>query len=443
MPEITIPNNWKPRNYQLPFWRYMENGGTRAALIWNRRAGKDSVSINWTAFDAVQHVGVYWHMAPEQKQVRKIVWDGIDKQGRRIIDQVFPKEIRRSTNDTEMKIVLKNGSIWQCVGSDNYDSLVGANPRGVVFSEYSIGNPAAWDFIRPILLENGGWAIFPFTPRGQNHGERLFSMAQDNPEWFCQRLTVDDTKVVSQEQIENERNELISQLGVDAANAIIQQEYFCSFTSAVLGSYYGHLIDELEKQGRINTEPYEPSLPVITAWDIGVGDSTAIWFAQKVKNELKVIDYYEASGVGLPHYAKVLKEKPYVYDFHILPHDIRHTDFSTGISRLDALRQMNVGRVEVLAATAVDDGIDAVRRLLPKCSFNKQTCESGLKKLRLYQKDWSDKNNDWSLKPKHDWTSHSADAFRYLAQGYMRFNPVSAKPLPAITIADTSSWEAF
>lgn len=437
-----IPNNWAPRPYQLPFWRYMENGGKRAVQVWHRRAGKDSAALNWTAFDAVQNVGLYWHMAPEQRQVRKIVWDGVNKQGR-IIDQVFPKEIRQSTNETEMKIVLKNGSIWQCVGSDNYNSLVGANPRGVVFSEYSISDPDAWDFIRPILLENGGWAIFPYTPRGQNHGKNLFDMACKNQDWFCQRLGVDDTGIITPEQIEQERKELVVQIGLEAANAIIQQEYFCSFTAAVLGSYYGHLIRELEKDGRISTESYEPSLPVITAWDIGVGDSTAIWFAQKIGNELRIIDYYEASGVGLPHYVKVLKEKPYMYDFHILPHDIRNTDFSTGISRLDALRSMNVGRIEVLQATAVDDGIDAVRRLLPKCRFNKDKCEAGLKKLKLYQKDWSDKNKDWSLKPKHDYTSHAADAFRYLAQGYMRFHPVNAKPMPAITYADTTSWEAF
>lgn len=442
MAEITIPNDWKPRPYQLPFWRYMENGGNRAVLVWHRRAGKDSTAINWTAWDAMKNVGLYWHMAPEQKQVRKIVWNAVVNQ-KRLIDQVFPPGIRKSCNDTEMKIELLNGSIWQCVGSDNYDSLVGANPRGVVFSEYSIGNPAAWDFIRPILVENNGWAIFPYTPRGQNHGEKLFRVASESPDWFCQKLTVDDTHIVPPERIQTELRELTEQLGTEAANALVQQEYFCSFTSSVLGSYYGHLIDELEKQGRINTEPYEPSLPVITAWDIGVGDSTAIWFAQKVGNELKVIDYYEASGVGLPHYVKVLKEKPYMYDFHILPHDIRNTDFSTGISRLDALRGMNVGRVEVLQTSSVDDGIDAVRRLLPKCKFNKQTCSEGLRKLRLYQRDWSDKNKDWSLKPKHDYTSHAADAFRYMAQGYMRFNPVNARPLPAVSFADTTSWEAF
>ena len=181
--EVTIPNDWVPRDYQLPFWRYMQSGGKRAALVWNRRAGKDSCSLNWTASDALRNVGLYWHMAPEQNQVRKIVWDGIDKQGRRIIDQVFPEAIRAGVNRQDMRIELKNGSIWQCVGSDNYDSLVGANPRGVVFSEYAVGDPAAWDFIRPILLENDGWAIFPYTPRGQNHGEKLFEMAKKSEDW--------------------------------------------------------------------------------------------------------------------------------------------------------------------------------------------------------------------------------------------------------------------
>ena len=424
--EITIPNDWVPRDYQLPFWRYMQSGGKRAALVWNRRSGKDSCSLNWTAYDALRNVGLYWHMAPEQNQVRKIVWDGIDKQGRRIIDQVFPEAIRAGVNRQDMRIELKNGSIWQCVGSDNYDSLVGANPRGVVFSEYSVGDPAAWDFIRPILLENDGWAIFPYTPRGQNHGEKLFEMAKKSEDWFCQLLTVKETKTASKEQIAKEMAELTETNGQEAAEAIINQEYYCSFTAAVLGSYYGKLIEDLENSGRITDSAYEPSLPVITAWDLGVGDATAIWFAQKRGTELDVIDYYEASGVGLPHYAKVLKEKPYIYDFHILPHDIRNMEFGSGMSRLETLRGMNVGRVEVLTAEAVDDGIDAVRRLLPRCRFQKTKCAAGLKKLRLYQKEWSNRNNDWSLKPKHDWTSHAADAFRYLAVGYLKFNPVQA-----------------
>ena len=145
MRQVKIPYRWKPRKYQMKLWKYLEDGGKRAVAVWHRRAGKDSLSLNWTAVAAFERVGVYWHMLPLQTQARKVVWDAIDKQGRRVIDQVFPKQLRKSINSQEMKIELVNGSIWQCLGSDNYNSLVGANPVGVVFSEYSIADPAAWD----------------------------------------------------------------------------------------------------------------------------------------------------------------------------------------------------------------------------------------------------------------------------------------------------------
>jgi len=169
----------------------------------------------------LQRVGVYWHMLPLNTQARKVVWDAIDKQGRRVIDQVFPLPLRKSVNSTEMKIELWNGSIWQCVGSDNYNALVGSNPVGVVFSEYSLADPASWDFIRPILAENGGWALFIYTPRGKNHGYTLYNTALAAG-WFVQKLTVDDTKAVPLGVIEEERRAGMSE-------SMIQQEFYCSF----------------------------------------------------------------------------------------------------------------------------------------------------------------------------------------------------------------------
>ena len=190
---IELPNLWNPREYQMPLWNKMENGCKRAIAIWHRRAGKDSLSLNWTATAAHQRKGTYWHMLPEARQARKVVWDGIDRAGRRMIDQAFPPALRAKTNDQEMKIELKCGSIWQCVGSDNYDSLVGANPIGVIFSEFSVANPKAWTFLRPILAENGGWALFIYTPRGRNHGWELWSNAKQAKDWYCSMLTVEDT----------------------------------------------------------------------------------------------------------------------------------------------------------------------------------------------------------------------------------------------------------
>ena len=167
---IKIPHDWEPRHYQLPLLRALDNGVKRAVCVFHRRAGKDSMSLNYTVKAALQYPGLYWHMLPSAEQARKAVWNGTNKEGKRILDQAFPPQIRKNTNQNEMRIELVNGSMWQCVGSDNYNALVGSNPRGVVFSEYSIADPKAWDYIRPILAENGGWAIFIYTPRGKNHG---------------------------------------------------------------------------------------------------------------------------------------------------------------------------------------------------------------------------------------------------------------------------------
>ncbi len=417
---FSLPNLWKPRAYQLKLWEYMEKGGKRAVAIWHRRAGKDSLSINWAAVAASKRAGVYWHMLPTQAQAKKVIWDGIDKYGRRIIDQAFPKAFVKKKNEQEMKIETINGSIWQCVGSDNYNSLVGANPVGVVFSEYSIANPAAWDFIRPILAENGGWALFIYTPRGRNHGARLFDAAKNADGWFAQKLTAGETERISRivgevppvtkEVIEAERA-----AGMD--DDMIEQEFYCSFDAAVKGAYYGKYITSLEEEGRIGDVPHDPSRPVYTAWDLGVDDSTAIWFFQNNGVECRIIDYYEASGAGLDHYVRVLKEKPYTYtNKNIFPHDIRVTELSTGKTRLESLAGLGV-RGKVLQRLSVEDGINAVRLLLPICRFDAKKCHDGIEALRLYQKVWDERRGVFQQRPLHDWTSHAADAFRYLALG--------------------------
>jgi hypothetical protein len=219
--EVVIPNDWNPRPYQRDIWKYLSKGGKRAVAIWHRRAGKDSMSLNWTAKALFERVGTYWHMLPLNTQARKVVWDAIDKQGRRVIDQVFPVPLRKSVNSQEMKIEFYNGSIWQCVGSDNYNTLVGSNPVGVVFSEYSIADPKAWDFIRPILAENGGWALFIYTPRGKNHGFKLYNEAL-KADWFVSVQTIEDTKAIGLDVIDEERR-------AGMPEAMIQQEFYCSF----------------------------------------------------------------------------------------------------------------------------------------------------------------------------------------------------------------------
>jgi len=224
--KFKVPYNFEPRSYQLPFLDAMDSGYKRACCVWHRRSGKSKTLLNFTVKKAFERVGVYYHAFPEYGQGRKILWDGIDKDGFRVMDHI-PHSIRKATNKQEMKIEFVNGSIWQIIGADNYDSLVGPNPVGFICDEWAVSDkyPMAWDYFRPILVENEGWAVFPFTPRGRNHGFELYSMALHNPEWFCQLLTIDNTKAISREDIDSERR---AGMGED----MIQQEFYCSFIAS-------------------------------------------------------------------------------------------------------------------------------------------------------------------------------------------------------------------
>lgn len=385
-------------------WDYLEGGGKHAVSVWHRRSGKDSVALNFTAVAAHERKGVYWHMLPEAEQARKAVWNGIDREGRRIIDQVWPAELRKAVDKQTMTIELKCGSIWQLVGSDNYNSLVGTNPVGVVYSEYSIADPAARDFLRPILRENGGWEIYPFTPRGKNHGYDLYQMAKRNKAWFSQLLTVDDTGVLTPEQIQEERDS-----GMD--EDMIRQEYFCSFDAAMRGAYYGDLFEAIEKEKRLTSVPYNPAVPVETWWDLGIGDATAIWFIQRVNQEWHAIDYHEASGQGLEYYARTIFNKPYAYSRHVGPFDLTVRELGTGKSRLEMLALLGL-RMEVAPKLKIDDGIQSVRQLLPLFWFDNVKCAAGVKAMSQYRRAYDDKLRMFKDYPLHDWTSHGADAFR-------------------------------
>jgi len=416
---IQLPNNWKPRPYQMPLWKALEEGCRRAVAVWHRRSGKDDVALHWAAVSAIQKPATYWHLLPQSNQARKAVWDAVDPHtGIRRIDWAFPKELRETTREQDMLIRFKNGSTWQVVGSDNYNALVGSPPYGVVYSEYMLSDPNAWSFIRPIMRENGGWALFNGTPRGRNHLHGLYELGQREDGWFSELLTVADTGAMSIDDVEKERREIASERGDDEADNIIKQEYFCNWDAAIPGSYYGRIIAKLEAAGRITNVPYDPRLPVITAWDIGVGDSTAIWFIQQGKQSVNWIDFYENSGVGADHYARVLKDKPYLYEGHYLPHDADDREWGNNASsRISVLKGLGVKPCRVLPNASVDDGINALRILLERSYFDKTNCERGLNCLRQYQKKWDEKLKRFASAPLHDWTSHAADAARYMAQG--------------------------
>ena len=444
MPDVTLPNNWRPRSYQRDLWRYLEHGGTRAVAVCHRRWGKDDLALHWTAVAAHQRVGTYWHCLPEYAQARKALWDAVNPHtGIRRIDEAFPRELRATTDEQKMFIRFKNGSTWQVVGSDSYNALVGSPPIGLVFSEWAIGNPAAWAYLRPILLENGGWALFIYTSRGKNHGYRTWKISQDEPGWFGIRQNAIETGVFTRQQLDGELREYIADYGEEDGEALFNQEYLCSFDAAVIGSYYGKALAKLEQAGRITAVPHDPTFQVHTAWDLGIDDATAVWFCQLVGREIRVIDYLEARGRALTDVARDVLAKRYQFAEHYLPHDVDTREMTSAKTRKQTLEGLGLEPIRAGSKLPRQDGINAVRNMLSRCVFDEVKCEKGLNALRQYRSVWDDKLRTPSKEPLHDWTSHGADAFRELAvQLYDVKGATLARRQTAVQDYDPLNWDA-
>jgi hypothetical protein len=415
---IQLPNRWQPRPYQRAAWDYLEAGGKRAVVVAHRRWGKDEIALHHTAVAAHLKVGTYWHMLPEASQARKAIWNAINPHtGMRRIDEAFPVELRETTLNNEMFIRFKNGSTWQVVGSDNFNSLVGSPPVGVVFSEYSIANPRSWGILRPILLENGGWALFIYTPRGKNHGHALLQSAKEGERWFSEVSPVSKTKAIPAEALAEELREMIRENGEEFGRSLYMQEWECSFEAAILGAFYGLDMVRAQETGRIGSVPYQPQLPTYTAWDLGYRDDTAIWFYQMVRGEVHVIDFEARSGLNIADLAKIVIDKPYHYAKHYLPHDARAKTLSSGgKSIIEQLAEhLGLANLTVVPEIGLQNGIQAVRMMLPNVWFDDANCADGLEALRQYQREYDDDKRAFRESPRHDWTSHPADAFRMLA----------------------------
>ncbi len=421
--ETTLPYNFEPRTYQLPVWNYMldEAEGKRAICVWHRRAGKDLLSLNICLIKMLQRVGTYWHVLPTYRQGRNIVWNGKDREGRGFLDYI-PPELITSSHNNDMRLTLKNGSILQVVGTDDVDRLVGTNPVGVVFSEYSLHDPSAWEYIRPILAENGGWALFIYTPRGKNHGYTLLLRGKDAGWFIDQRVAgsaahatkrADGSPVLSDEDIEEERK-------AGMPEEIIQQEFYVSFESAMHGAYYSLQMSAAYATGRIRNVPYDPQILVDTSWDLGMDDDTCIVFSQSTGMEERIIDCYTGSGEPFEHYVKVLREKKYDYGKHFMPHDIAARELSSGKTRLEKFRgllgQLKVsGRCYVTPLHEIEDGIEHARSIFPYCYFDQEKLggQYGLiEALKTYRKEYDEKHRTYKGHPLHDWSSHYADAWR-------------------------------
>lgn len=400
-------NRFEPRSYQIPFINAVESGKYRKVLaLWCRRSGKDVCGWNLIIRAAIKRTGNYFYCLPTFRQARLVIFDSMTNDGVRFLDYI-PQELIRSINIAEMKITLHNNSVIQLIGSNNYDNaLVGTNPRMIVFSEWSLSDERAYQFVRPIMNANNGLVVFLSTPRGHNHFYTLYEIARHSEDWFCYKLTVEECNHISLEDIQKEIDS--GEMSEDMA----QQEYWCSFDAGIEGSYYARYIDRMKIENRICEVPWEPSYKVHTAMDIGYSDDTTIIWFQCIGTTIHIIDCYNKSKEGLEHYVNVIRSKPYTYGKHYAPHDIQVTEWGSGISRIEKAKQLGL-RLIPLPKSDLMDGIETCRSTLPRIWID-QKCVNLIRALESYRQEYDSKRKVYNPKPLHDFNSHFADAFRYM-----------------------------
>lgn len=370
-------------------------------------SGKDLAALQLLIHAALKRVGIYYMFYPTYNQAKKIIWDGRTNDSKKFLDYI-PKELIEKSNETEMKIILKNGSLIQLVGSsDAGDRVVGSNPCGCIFSEFALCDPNCYWLTRPMLNANDGWAIILSTPRGHNSLFQLFEIAKHDPTWFVSKLTLDETKHISREKIEYE-----IQTG-EMSRDLSLQEYWTSFSVGQAGSFYGTILDGMRLKGQISMVPFEPGHLVSTFWDIGL-DTTAIGFVQCIGATIRIIDYYENDNLSLDHYINVIKNKPYTYHKHIAPHDMANREFSSGVSRLEMARRLDV-RFTLAPNLSIMDGIEAVKAMLAKTWLDETNCKQLIQCIEHYRQKYDEKKQMYTGIPEHDRYSHGADALRMLA----------------------------
>ena len=397
MPEVVIP--YKPMKLQ----KFLHNQILKHrfnVIIAHRRSGKTVLCINHlirAALTNPQPNPRYAIIAPTFKQGKSTAWDYIKNYSRNIPYIKF--------NESELRCDFPNGSRITILGAENDQALRGIFLDGCVFDETQNISPVLFpEIIRPSLADRKGWCIFIGTPKGQNYFYKLHKQALEEEDWWTGTYKASQTKVLDDKELSAAQRVMSKDL--------YEQEFECSFQAAITGSYYGKIIEELEKSNRITEVPYDENLKTETWWDLGLKDSTAIWFIQRLQSQLRVIDYYENSGEGLDFYADVLDSKPYKYDRHIAPHDIKVRELGAyGKSRLETALELGIS-FDVAPKLSIEDGIEMVRKTLPQCYFDKNKTYQGTEALKAYQKKWDERNQCFKNRPTHNFASHPSDAFR-------------------------------
>jgi phage terminase large subunit len=372
-----------------------------SVLVCHRRFGKTVYSVNKLIKEACSATLPNWrgaYIAPFFKQAKKVSWDYM-----KYYVQNIPGH---KINESELKVDFPNGARIELLGTDNPDSIRGVYLDGVVLDEVAQMIARVWgEVIRPTLADRKGWAIFIGTPQGHNLFYDLYARAMKTDGWISMMFKASQTDLLDGEELKAARAEMSPEE--------YQQEFECSFSAAIKGAYYSHIISELENEKKITSVPYNEQLPVYTSWDLGMSDSTVIWFFQvNPSGAVSYIDYYENDGEALSHYLRILQQKPYVYASHYGPHDLMVRELGTGKSRLEVAAEMGL-YFDVAPNLPLQDGINATRQHLRQCWFDRAKCWDGIEALRHYRRDYNERRDVLKDTPLHDWTSHAADSFRY------------------------------
>lgn len=407
---ITIP--YKPRTLQKELHRQLDSHRF-GVTVAHRRFGKTVLAINQLikrALTLQKERPRLAYIAPTYAQGKAVAFDYIQYYSRPVPGVTF--------NQSELRADFPNGGQVRIYGADSPDSLRGIYLDGAVLDEFGLMPPRIFsEVIRPALSDRGGWAFFIGTPAGKNQFYDIVQHAKAQPDWFFNEYKASETGII-------DANELAA-AQKDMTADEYAQEYECSFEASVKGAIYATEVSTARGSGRVSSVPYDPILPVDTDWDLGVGDSTSIWFSQSTRGgEVRLIDYYEASGEGLPHYRQVLDRKGYTYGQHWAPFDIEVRELGSGRTRLEVAQSLGIN-FKIAPNVPVEDGIHASRMLFPRCWFDATKCEKGLEALQHYRRDYNSRLNEFKAVPVHDWASHGADAFRYLA---VRQQPPKPKP---------------
>jgi len=428
-------NKFQPRSYQIPILDALENKGYKRVLaILPRRAGKDVTAFNYCIRYLLKNIAVCYYIFPTYSQGRKILWESLTNTGQRILDYI-PKEVIESMNSQEMKIKLVNGSVIWVVGSDiDPDKLRGTNPRGIVYAEFAFQDPRVFHVMLPALRQNGGWMLGQSTFDGMNHFYQLIENNKDNPLWYCRVDSItnlvdeDGNRYITDEMIEEDRR-------AGMPEYLIQQEYYGVVQVNQETKYFAHAIKNIFDNNRLIPELIIPQANVYSAFDIGINDCTAIILFQikRVDNYMKpvIIGYLENNNRDLAFYVMEIRRHCARYNLpfkdHFLPHDGQKRDFNTGKNTIDFMREMGESAFIVPRPTSKENAIEAMRRRLYLCDFNKENTQRLIDCLSNYSKEFDDKMGKFKDNPVHDWSSHGCDAFRYMAVAFKE--SVKHKPI--------------